>query len=112
MSVGPEEFQRRLNEALSGLTGTVTIADDVLVYGCGDTVEEAIRDHDKKFKALLKRCRDRGIRLNKDKIKMHVKSVAYMGHLFSEAGLKPDPRKVEAINEMPAPTTKQERCVC
>ena len=37
LSVSPEEFTRRLNAELSGLPGIATIADDVLVYGRGDT---------------------------------------------------------------------------
>ena len=60
----PEEFQRRLNEALSGLSGIAVVADDILIYGCGDTLKEATLDHDRKLIALLNRCRQRGIRLN------------------------------------------------
>lgn len=38
---------------------------------------------------------------------MQLKEVAYMGHLLSADGLQPDPEKVKAIREMPAPTDKQ-----
>lgn len=40
----------------------MSIADDILVYGEGDTDEDAIS-------ALMKRFRDRGLVLNKDKLK-------------------------------------------
>ena len=36
ISPAPEEFCRRLAEALSGLDGIALIADDILIYGRGD----------------------------------------------------------------------------
>ena len=44
-----EEFQRRLNHALDGLTGVLTIHDDIFIFGEGSTVEEARTDHDNNF---------------------------------------------------------------
>ena len=31
-----------------------------------------------------------------------------MGHIVSKDGLKPDPDKIKALEEMPCPTSKQE----
>ena len=103
----PEEFQRRLNEALEGLDGVRTIADDIIVFGVGDTDDEAVVDHDRKLMALLQRCRQRHIKLNKDKMKFKLAQLSYVGHVISAEGLKPDPAKVEAILNMPPPTDKQ-----
>ena len=103
----PEEFQRRLNEALEGLDGVRTIADDIIVFGVGDTDEEAVVDHDHKLVALLERCRQRHIKLNKDKMKFKLPQLSYVGHVISAEGLKPDPAKVEAIQNMPPPADKQ-----
>ena len=103
----PEEFQRRLDAAIAGLKGCKAVADDILVFGCGKTDEEATRDHDNNLKNLLERCRDKGIRLNREKVQLRLKEVAYMGHILTAGGLKPDPNKVKAIKEMPAPTDKQ-----
>lgn len=44
-----EIFQRKLNEALEGLEGTFTIADDIIIAGQGKTDEEALRDNDTKL---------------------------------------------------------------
>ena len=57
ISPAPEEFQRRLDEALEGLEGTKAVHDDILVWGCGKTQEEADEDHDKKLSILFERCR-------------------------------------------------------
>ena len=46
VSSAPEEFQKQLLDALEGLEGIICIADDILVYGEGDTKEDALKDHD------------------------------------------------------------------
>lgn len=103
ISSAPEEYQRRLHELLEGLPGVEVIADDILVFGCGDTEEEALRDHDEKLIQLLQRARDVGLKLNKDKLKLRLTEVQYMGHLLTNKGLKADPNKTEAIAIMPRP---------
>ena len=68
ISSGPEEYQRRQQQFLEGLEGVINIADDICVYGCGDTEEEANEDHDKNLITLLNRCRKRDLRLSAKKI--------------------------------------------
>ena len=70
ISVAPEEFQRRIDENLEGLEGVKAIADDILVWGDGDTYKEAIADHDKRLIALLERCQQKNIKLNKEKFQL------------------------------------------
>lgn len=103
-NVSSELFQKRLQQAIGDLEGVLSIADDILVYGAGDDEEAAIRDHDMKLEKLLERCRQIGIRLNKEKMKLRQKQVAFVGHLLTNEGLKTDPEKVVAINNMPEPT--------
>ena len=107
ISPAPEEFQRRLDQALAGLNGCKTIADDILVFGCGANDDEAVKDHDENLIALLQRCREKGVKLNRGKLQLRLKEVAYMGHVLFAHGLQPNPEKFKAIREMPAPTDKQ-----
>ena len=55
LSVSSEIFQKRVNQALDGLEGVLDIVDDVLIYGYGDTEEQANADHDRK---LIKAARE------------------------------------------------------
>ena len=98
-----EEYQRRQHEVLLGLKGVSVIADDILVYGCGDTAEEAMDDHDKNLAALLQRAKTVNLKLNKRKLRLKLPSVAYVGHLLTTEGLRPDPDKVAAIQNMQTP---------
>ena len=107
LSVSPEIFQKRVNQVLEGLEGILNIAD-ILVYGEGDTVDQASADHDKKLEALLLGCRECGVSLNKDKHKLRVKRVKFMGHVLTDNDLQPDPKKIEAIKEMPKPQSVED----
>ena len=53
---GPEEYQRRQHEFLVGLRGVINIADDIWLYGWGDTKKDADIDHDRNLVQLLERC--------------------------------------------------------
>ena len=64
-------------------------------------------DHDRTPVALLERCRQRHIKLNKDKMKFKLTQMSYVGHVISAEGLKSDPAEVEAIQNMLPPTDKQ-----
>ena len=96
----PEYFQQKLNQNLEGLMGVYKIADDVLITGQGDTPEEADHDHDNNLRQLLKRCREKNIKLNKAKFTFKSKEVSFIGHILTKDGLKPDPNKVRAIVDM------------
>ena len=104
LSVSSEIFQKRVNQALEGLDGVLDITDDILIYGVGNTEDEANADHDQKLLKLLERCQSRGIALNPDKLKLRRKSVTFMGHVLSNEGIKIDPEKAKAIMDMPRPT--------
>ena len=102
----PEEYQRRQQEVLEGLDGIEVIADDILVMGRGKTQEEAVKDHDRNIRALLDRARERNLKLNRNKMKLRLTEVPYMGHLLTADGLKPDDEKIRAIRHMPKPENK------
>ena len=103
ISTAPEEFQRRQHEVLEGLPGVEVIADDILVYGSGDTKEQADLDHNRNLIGLLERARLCNLKLNKQKLKLRLTDVPYMGHLLTSDGLRPDPQKVQAVIDMPNP---------
>ena len=67
-------------------------------------MEEAVQDHDHNLTQLLQRAREMNLKLNKDKVKLRLTSITYKGHLLTAEDLKPDPKKVEAVKQMPPPT--------
>ena len=107
ISSAPEEFQKRIHEALDGTTGVANIADDIMVCGLGDSAEEAERQHDHNLKALLDRVREVNLRLNPRKVQFKLRRISFMGHQITEEGLHADPAKVKSIMDMPSPSDKQ-----
>ena len=103
ISLEPEVFQRRMHEMIEGLEGVEVVADDFVVIGFGDTMEEAAANHDKNLGELLSRCKQHDVKLNPDKVQFKRDKVPFIGHVASKDGLCIDPEKVKAIVEMPAP---------
>lgn len=97
----PATFQRLMDQVLSGLQGTELFVylDDIVLYS------SSLREHEIKFKTLADRLRHAGLRLQPDKCEFLRKEVVYLGHVISETGVKPDPQKIEAVQQFPTPKT-------
>lgn len=100
----PEVWQQKMNELVEGLSGVEVIADDFLICGFGVNKKEATVNHDNNLSLFLQRARERGLKLNLEKVKLRLNSVPFIGHLLTDKGLAPDPSKVCAITNMPTPT--------
>ena len=96
-SVSSEIFQKRLLQALDGLIGVVCVADDIIIHG------KDLKEHDDNLEAFLRRCKEVGIRLNKEKLDLRTNALTYLGHRISSKGLEPDPAKVKAITQIDPP---------
>ena len=81
--------------------GTHVIADDVKIHG------EDEATHDMNLIQVLNQCRKVGLKLNADKcVFFKSKYIPFFGHVISDQGVKPDPAKIDAIRNMPTPTSK------
>ena len=103
LKTASDEFQRRQAQALEGLPGVVTIVDDVLICGSGDTLDQAGNDHDNNLLRLLDRARQKRLVFNASKIRLKLPEVRYCGHIFSAQGIRADPEKVKAITNLSEP---------
>jgi len=97
-----------MNSVLSGLTGTRFVyLDDIVIYA------RSLADHNTKLREVLDRLRMHKLKLQLDNCEFLRKEVNYLGHQITEAGVRPDPRKVSAIEQFPTPTTvKQLKTFC
>ena len=85
------------------LSNFVTVfIDDILVFS--KTAEE----HVEHLKTVLNILREQEIYLKPSKCVWGQTELAYLGHIVSEHGLKPDPKKVQTVQEWPQPTTVTE----
>ena len=86
--------------------GVACIADDILIYGVGDTIEDAMQDHDRNLTSLLERWEVHPAQ--QEKVVLTVEQLNFMGHQLTAQDLKPDPSKVEAILKLDTPKTKED----
>ena len=97
-----EVYQKVLQQVLQGLDGCKNISDDIVVYGRTESA------HNQNLKRVLQRLTDHNLTLNKDKCKFAQKELCFMGHILTAKGVKPDNRKIEAIQQAQIPTTPKE----
>ena len=103
ISPAPEYFQRKLDQNLEGLNGVYNIADYILITGRGSTMKEAVKDYDATLLKLLDRCRERNLKVNREKLQLKSSETPFIGHVLTSEEVKPDPSKVEAILKMERP---------
>ena len=90
-------FQRVMESVLQGIPGDCTYIDDILVTGQDE------QEHLEHLKELLRRLKEAGMRLKKEKCRFLLPSVDYLGHTISAEGLRTSDTKVEAILQATAP---------
>lgn len=103
ISPAPEIFQKKLHETLHGLRGVRALADDILIFGCGDTTEKAMIDHNRNLELLLTRMKQHNMKLNSEKIKLCLEKVKFFGHILTSSGVQADTDKISSILDMSAP---------
>ena len=102
LSCSQDEFQRRMEETFGDLDGVGVIADDLVVSGRDE------KEHDKNLAAVVKRALERNVRFNLDKSAFKTDCIPFFGHLITAEGIKPDPTKVKALQNMPEPKNQEE----
>ncbi len=95
-------MQRAMEDVLRGLPGCRAICDDILVWGDDD------EEHDRNLLAVLDRAKEYGLKFGASKLNISQPEVKYVGHIFSQEGLKPNPERIRAITDMPVPASKPE----
>ena len=92
-----------MHELIEGLSGVKVIADDFALVSFGESMENAIQDHDQNLENFLQCCEEKHAQLNCEKIQLHKTEVPFIEHVASGEGLKIHPDKVRAILEIPDP---------
>ncbi len=102
ISSAPEVYHKTIHQIFESIDGVSTIADDIIIYGA---TREA---HDNSLQKTLEIARQVNLKLNRDKCEIGVTQLTFIGDLVTAEGVKPDPQKVTAINNMLKPESKQE----
>ena len=95
----PATFQRLMNLVLMGLQDSELLVylDDVIIFASD------LEEHAKKVKRLFERLKAAKLSLQPDKSEFLATEVEYLGHIIDENGVRPDPKKTEAVRNFPKP---------
>lgn len=99
LKISANSFQRMLSIALSGLSPDCSFlyVDDIIVFGC------SVNHHNHNLIKIFERLRKFNLKLNPAKCSFLNKEVTYLGHLVTDKGILPDPKKYNAIKIYPVP---------
>ena len=103
LSNSPDIFQENMSNLFRDLEFVREYIDDVLVTSNG-----TLQDHLDKVEQVLQRLQKAGLKVNAKKSKFCRIEVEYLGYLVTRDGIKPQPKKVQAIHNMATPRTKKE----
>ena len=102
LSVSQDLFQAAMDDGLRNLPGVVSIADDIAVFG---TTEE---EQDRNLKMLMERAKKINLVFNGEKCQIKQTEIPFFGNICTSKGVMPDPKKVQAITDLKAPSSKTE----
>ncbi|XP_050528243.1 uncharacterized protein K02A2.6-like [Daktulosphaira vitifoliae] len=88
--------------ALDEESNIIIYFDDIMISA------NAKEEHDNILEQVIQVARENNIKFNKDKIQFEMNEVKFLGFLFNENGMRPDPVRIKAINELQDPTNKTE----
>lgn len=96
----PATFQQLMDRVIGPELDPYCFAylDDIIVLG------ETFERHLENLSEIFRRLRAANLRLNPDKCQFGRKSLRYLRHLVTSEGIRTDPEKVSAIQNLPEPT--------
>lgn len=98
----PEVYHKTIHLVYEHIEGVDTSMDDIIIWGA--TKEE----HDSRLRRVLEATRNANLKLNRDKCLLGVSELTFVGDIVSSKGIRPDPMKVSAIENMPRPQCKKD----
>ena len=97
-----QTFQRFMHKVLRGVTNVFVYVDDILVFS------RSPEEHESTLREVFIRLRENGLILNKDKCIFCVTTLKFLGFQVSGEGIEPLPEKVQALKDIPLPTSKRD----
>ncbi|GBG84126.1 hypothetical protein CBR_g38001 [Chara braunii] len=107
----PATFQRAMNMAFAEFVNktrltqplinfcVIVYMDEILVFS------KTYEYHVEHVEWVLHALKDAGFKVALEKSEFFLSEISFLGYIVTVEGLKPDPRKVAAVREAPAPVT-------
>ncbi len=100
----PCTFQRVMDNILREHLGKICLVymDDVIIYST------SLEEHLVSISKILSTFQKYNLKVQLDKSELMCKEVAFLGHIVTPDGVKPNPIRIKAIKEWPIPKTEKD----
>lgn len=100
----PATFQRVMDNILRGIQNEKCLVylDDIIIFST------SLQEHLERLRSVFQRLRESNFKIQLDKSEFLRREVAYLGHVVTPDGVKPNPDKIQAIRNYPLPTTTKQ----
>lgn len=102
LASAPSAFQRIMQHVLTGAEKSICFQDDILIYGSNE------EEHDRNLSKVCCKPKEAGLTIKRDKCKIGVALVEFLGHTLSNEGMKPKMNLIESVVGAPTPANKDE----
>ena len=104
INAAAEIFQYTPQQQLHGIDGVRSIADDIIIFG---TTKQ---QHNTALEQCLKRLSEKVLTLNCGKCSFLQLTLSFFGQIFITEGTRPDPKRVEDLQNASEPQNASEVC--
>ena len=98
----PATFQRLMDRVVHGLDLTAAYLDDLIVFS------ETWEEHMAHLRVVLQRLREAGLTAKPRKCHFGANHCVYLGHVVGGGTVRPEHRKMEAVESFPTSQTKKQ----
>lgn len=100
----PATFQKVMDGILRGIQNEKCLVylDDIIIFST------SLQEHLERLREVFKRLRESNFKIQLDKSEFLRREVAYLGHMVTPDGVRPNPDKILAIKNYPIPTTTKQ----
>ena len=103
VSIAPDVFQDRICQLFEDIESVRAYIDDLLVVSHG-----SFEEHIEELDTVMKRLHNAGLKCKIDKCMFAQPEIEYLGYIITKDGIKPNPKKIQAIVNLQRPSTKKE----
>jgi hypothetical protein len=96
-------FQAQIVDLMAAPEFVRAYMDDLLII-----TREMLDEHLQKMETVLTRLRDAGLKVNAAKSLFCAHEIEYLGYILTRGGIKPQPKKVQAILALNPPNNIKE----
>jgi len=102
LSSAPEKFQELIYKYFGHIKNVSVYFDDILISATTKA------EHDEIVNEVIQQARKLNIKFNPKKLQLRVTKVKFLGFIFDEKGVHPDPDRIQSIQNLKEPTNIKE----